>query len=276
MIKKGKKKKPESSTYTLPASSQLDVLPDGSVLHTIKTLYATLTYSYLPKTMEAVLRGVFTELLGRLYFGKPIDLHGLIEISEEGQLYPSVFTAFPELSADKERYSQYAFDLLQRQVQQILIEISEQIIQEVLFRTLRELKGQDLYVTKPDMTKLLDVLLGDIEKRIKQRINARRPGEKERGSYWTPERSQKLLLTYEKTLQTFKSAKRIYKQNKDTKEWKDKVRNMHPEISKFIDKLPDSLTSAQDLTYEYLVELYKVSTPNYMKKILTEARKQRK
>lgn len=277
------RKRTRKATSPVPNTKRkFEVLPDSSHKHTVETPYGTIVYTYVPETISSILRGIFTTLLGRVYYNKPLDFQRLIETPENEPPYRYLFTAEPSLLAEQEKHSEYAYELLQQQAPHLLVEASEQLIKEVIFRTLYELQDQSQYKLNSKISELLKLLTNDIIEGVKLRVNA--PSQGGRNPEWTPERMESFLVIYEDALKTLKDAKRIYKQNKNTgkkgnDKWKAMVAAAYPQLpDRFINLLESKGKTAEPhmLAYEYAAELFNVEFNEYVPKVLSEARKQRR
>lgn len=192
--------------------SNFKVLPNGSHEHTIQTPYGTIVYTYSPEILGGILRGIFTKLLGRVYYGSPLDFNNLFQGSDADPPYRYIFYIDEEFSSAQEKYSADALALLRAQASQLLMEASEQLILEVVFRSLSESKDLTSSILNTKSSELLQLLIQHVNQRVKQRVNARTPGGREPD--WTPERCESFLAQYEVALDAFRDARRIYRQTK--------------------------------------------------------------
>ena len=271
------KKRREAPAPMPNTKSRFEILPDDSHKHTVDTPYGTIVYTYSPKLMSSILAGIFTTLLGRAYYNKPLDFKRLLERPENEPPYEYLFTQEPELLAEKEKHSKYASDLLSRQASHLLIEASGQLMQEVIFRTLRELQDQGKYERRSKFSKLLEPLTKDIIERVKLRVDApTRGGRKE---VWTSDRKEAFLVTYENVCKALKHAKKIYRRNKDEKDWRGMITLVYPDLpSDLIDRLPvkNKISEPGVLAYEYAAKLFGVKSTEYLTEVVKGARKQRR
>jgi hypothetical protein len=272
------KKKRKVPPKVLNTKSKFEILSDGRHSHTVKTPYGTIVYTYSPKILSGILAGMFTVLLGRAFFNHPLKIQQLIEMPENEPPYEYLFSPAeePELLAQREQYTEYASELLWRQAPQLLIESSEQLIQEVVVRTIRELQDQAPSNLSPKLSELLKLLTTDILARMKLRVNARPQG----GSTadWTPERKRAFLAEYENAHRILKNAKRIYRQNRN-ENWRAMIRVAYPQLPEdLIDKLPlkGKTSEPRVLAYEYAAATFNVECNDYLPKIVAAARKMRK
>jgi hypothetical protein len=282
-------KKKRQASEKLPASkSKFQVLPNGLNEHTVKTPYGTIVYTYSPSMLNGILRGILTKLLGRIYYGAPIEFNRLIESAEDEPPYRLIFNIDEEFSTAKEKYSTTAMALLKEQAPELLIEASEQLILEVIFRTLTESEELPSPIINSKSSQLLQLLIQHINQRVKQRVNARTPGG--RDPEWTPERREAFLAQYETALIVFRDAKRIYRQNKrlvcpqntsapPREKWDAMVSIAHPELpDDLIKQLRSQSKNAEpsQLALEYSARIFNVEANDYLKKVLTRARRTRR
>jgi hypothetical protein len=271
------KKKREPRPQIPNTKSRLEILPDDQHAHTVETLYGTIVYTYSPKIMRGILGGIFTTLLGRAYYNKPLNLQKLFERPESEPPYEYLHNRYPELLAENEEYSEHAFKLLSEQASTLLIEASEQLIQEVIFRTLRELEeeGPDqLYSMIPELLKLLT---SDIIERVKIRVNA--PTRGGRKKIWTQKQKEAYLVVYEDACKAIKHAKKIYSQNQKSKKWKAMVLAAYPLLTNdIIDLLPGRGVNSQPgvLAHKYAAKLFNAKGREYLKQVVKTARKRRR
>jgi hypothetical protein len=269
-------KKSRKAISPMPnTKSEFEVLPDGLHAHTVETPLGTIVYTYSPKIMSSILSGIFTTLLGRALYNKPLDFQRLIEIPEGEPPYLSLFIRDPDLLAEQEKHSEYAFELLQRQTPQLLTEASEQLIQEVIFRTLIEFKAQSQHQLNSKTSEVLKLLMDHIIERVKQRVNAPTAGGS--NAVWTPERKEAFLVEYENACKTLKEAKRIYKQIKHSSKWKDMIAVGYPQLaSHLIERLSGKDAQPGILAYEHAAALFNVHCNEYLPKVVKDARRRRR
>jgi hypothetical protein len=272
MVSKKKRKGPPQMPNT---KSKFEILPDGQHMHKVVTPYGTIVYTYKPEIMRSILSGIFTTMLGRAHFNKPLNFQRLFETLEDEPPYEYLFTRDPELLAEKELHSEHAANLLLNQASPLLIEASEQLIQEIIFRTLRELQEQGQYKLNSKISELLKSLTSDIIERVKIRVNA--PTQGGSTPIWTPERKEAFLVVYEDAFKTLKDAKDIYKRNKRRK-WKALILAEHPQLP---DHFIDQLTTGKDaqpnvIAYAYAAEIFNVACSDYLSKVVADARRRRK
>jgi hypothetical protein len=227
--------------------------------------------------MSSILGGILTTLLGRAHYNKPLNLQKLLERHESEPPYEYLHNWYPELLAEHEEYSNHAFKLLSEQASTLLIEASEQLIQEVIFHTLCELEeeGPDhLYSMIPE---LLKSLTHDIVERVKIRVNA--PTRGGRKKIWTQKRKEAYLVVYEDACKAIKHAKKIYRQNQKSKKWREMVLAAYPLLTDaIIDLLPGRGVNSQPriLAHKYAAKLFKVKGSEYLKKVVKTARRCRR
>jgi hypothetical protein len=269
----------------LPSNkSSFKVLPNGTHEHTLQTPYGTIVYTYSPKILGGILRAIFTKLLGRVYYGSPLDFNDLFQSSEAEPPYRYIFYVDEEFSSAQEKYSADALTLLRDQASQSLIEASEQMILEVVFRSLSESKELTSSILNSKSSELLQLLIQHVNQRVKQRVNARPPGGREPD--WTSQRCEAFLEQYEEALDAFRDARRIYRQNKhlgdprsNKEKWYELVNVAHPELpEELIKQLKDGGKNAEPgvLALEYSARVFNVPVNDYLKKVLTRARRARR
>jgi hypothetical protein len=274
MVGKKKRKAPPQMPNT---KSKFEILSDGQHAHTVETPYGKIVYTYSPKILSGILAGIFTTLLGRAYYNRPLDFQKLLERPEDEPPYEYLFTKEPELLAEKEQHSKYAAELLWNQASRLLIEASEQLIQEVIFRTLREFQNQGKYKLNSGISELLKLLTSDIIERVKIRVNAPTQGGSK--AKWTPERKEAFLVTYEKAYEALKRAKKIYGQNKELDNWRGMVSAVYPQLpEQIINLLPVKGKGSEPkvLALEYAAELFKVKYTEYLSDVVKDARRLRR
>ena len=270
------KKRREAPAPMPNTKSRFEILPDGSHKHTVETPYGTIVYTYLPNSICSLIGGIFTTLLGRAYYNKPLNFQKLFERPENEPPYEYMFTQEPDLLAEKERYSKYASELLGQQASRLLTEASEQLMQEVIFRTLLEFQNQGQYKINSKFSDLLKSLTDEVIERVKLRVNAPSPGGSK--AQWTPERKEAFLIVYENAYKILKDARTIYKQNKRRK-WQKMILLEYPELP--ISLIKRLTTGKQDdqpgaLAYEYAAKLFGVKFTSYIPEVVKDARKQRR
>lgn len=279
------KRKRQDSKKLPPSKSKFRILPNGLNEHTVKTPYGIIVYTYSPKIMDGVLRGILSKLLGRIYYGSPIEFDRLMEIAEDEPPYRLIFNINEEFSTAKEEYLTTALVLLEEQAPELLIEASEQLILEVIFRALAESAELTSSITDSKPSRLLHLLIQHINQRVKLRVNARLPGGRE--LEWTPERCEAFLTQYEIALEAFRDGRRIYRQNKhlvkrarksQKERWLELVNTLHPELpDELLMQLKKGGKNAEPnvLALEYSAKVFGVEASEYLKKVLIKARQVR-
>ena len=161
------KKKLRDLSQMPDTKSEFEIQPDGRHAHTVETPYGKIVYIYSRKTLSGIIAGIFTTLLGRAYYNRPLNFQKLLERPEDEPPYEYLFTLEPELLAEKVLHSKHAAELLWNQASRLLIESSEQLIQEVIFRTLSELHEQGKHKLNSRISELFKVLTADIIERAR-------------------------------------------------------------------------------------------------------------
>lgn len=98
-----------------------------------------------------------------------------------------------------------------------------------------------------------------------------------RNACWTQERRADILTHYERVLLQIRNAREIYRRNCKDKGWRTKVTEAYPELSNsVIDKLPLRAFQPSDIAREHVAEVFGVPANEYLRKVLKQARRERR
>jgi hypothetical protein len=249
--------------------------PNGIHRHTIKTYYGQLFYLYFPEVIENQFRCIAGEFLWHVHHGQPLD-ELLAQIKEQAgaEFIDATVDMGQELSQECIQMADRAMALFKKGVQEMLAKSAEQYFVETLFRALREHNSQGSFVFNATETEMIKPIIRVFTKALKQRLEAPTAGGSE--PEWTTKRQEAFLKQYELALATLKEAKRIYRQNKRSKQWNNIVKAAYPE-------LPDDLIAQlgmggknaepSRLALEYAAKLFGVEPSSYLEKVLASARR---
>ncbi|MDT5060012.1 MAG: hypothetical protein QOH63_471 [Acidobacteriota bacterium] len=251
---------------------------DGIYVCLVSGLYGTNAYLYSPEELKKHLGGIITTFLWQIRNGAPID---------SAAAFTSAATA-PEKStvielqvdekflAEDELMVNRAMELYKQHLPKALAGAVDQHVEETVYRTLKESSGSGSFEFTSTERELINVLVQRASASLKRRVEARGRGGSE--PEWTPERAEALLAAYEAGLQVLKDAKLVYKQNKHREDWKAQVKLAQKELPEhFIELLSSDKKNAEpsSLALTYAAEKMKVLPGEYLRKILTKARKAR-
>jgi hypothetical protein len=251
---------------------------DGINVCVVTGLYGTNTYLYSPEELKKDLGGIITSFLWGVRSGSPIDFGASLAASnDQGQAVDVELHVDEEFVAEGELLVDRALELYRQHLPYALAESVDQHVEEIVYRVLKEYSGKGSFKFTGAERQIINTLVRRAATSLKRRVGARGPGGSE--PEWTLERAEDLLTAYEEGLQMLKDAKQVYKQNKHRGDWKEYVRLAQQNLPEhLIDLLPttDKNSEPGNLALRYAAEKMNVASGEYLKKILTKARKSRK
>jgi hypothetical protein len=249
---------------------------DGIYVCLVTGLYGTNTYLYSPEELKKHLGGIITSFLWQIRNGVPIDSAAASMSTAIAQEKPTAIElqVDEEFLAEDELLVNRAMELYKRHLPKALSGAMDQHVAETVYRALKEHSGKGSFEFTGTERELINILVQFASASLKRRVEARGRGGSE--PEWTPERAEALLAAYEAGLQMFKDAKLVYKQNKHREDWKAQVKLAQKELpDHFIELLSSDKKNAEpsSLALTYAAKKMKVLPGEYLRKILTKARK---